>query len=181
MKRCYLPRLSSASLRLEALVAGPDDLMLNRCTASQEEHQKPGFVELLPYVVTPPEEQINRGSTQYEETEDDLRKNIFLSALQASSDILSCRLFFKHIYEMLPIVYDPTIACILERYSHQYWRPQGVYLLIDHPEEMETVQWNVEAEAEEIDLSIATDAEEILTRTRLRGCLIHAQCERCIP
>lgn len=168
MKRNYhvLPSQSARRQRLEALVTGPDllnDPTLNRGTAfTPEERKQLGLVGLLPSAVTPLEEQARRCYAQYEEIEDDLRKHLYLNALQDHNEILFYRLLSEHLYEMLPVVYDPTIARAIEQYSHEYRRPRGVYLSIDHPEEIETSLRDVGAEAEEIDLLVATDAEEIL-------------------
>jgi malate dehydrogenase (oxaloacetate-decarboxylating) len=38
---------------------------------------------------------------------------------------------------MLPIVYTPTVGEAIERYSHEYRRPHGVYLSVNHPEDVE--------------------------------------------
>jgi malate dehydrogenase (oxaloacetate-decarboxylating) len=168
MKRNYhvLPSQSAGRQRLEVLLTGPDllnDPMLNRSTAfTQEERKQLGLVGLLPSAVTSLEEQVKRCYAQYEEIKDDLRKHLYLNALQDQNEILFYRLLSEHLYEMLPVVYDPTIARAIEQYSHEYRRPRGVYLSIDHPEEIETSLRNVRAEAEEIDLLVATDAEEIL-------------------
>ena len=38
---------------------------------------------------------------------------------------------------MLPIVYTPTIGEVIERFSHDYNRPRGVFLSIDEPDAIE--------------------------------------------
>jgi malate dehydrogenase (oxaloacetate-decarboxylating) len=48
------------------------------------------------------------------------------------------------------------------QYRHECRRPRGVYLSIDHPGSMEEAFSNFEAGAEDIDLILATDAEQIL-------------------
>lgn len=58
--------------------------------------------------------------------------------------------------------YDPTIARAIEHSSHEYRRPRGVYLSIDHPEDIETSLCDFGAGPDDIDLIVATDAEEIL-------------------
>ena len=136
---------------------------LNRGTAfTLEERKALGLVGLLPSAVTPLEEQVKRCYAQYQEIEDDLKKHLFLDALQDTNEVLFYRLLSEHLYEMLPVVYDPTIARAIEQYSHEYRRPRGVYLSIDHPEEIETALRDVGAGPDEIDLIVATDAEEIL-------------------
>ncbi len=35
------------------------------------------------------------------------------------------------------MVYDPTVAQAIETYSHEFRRPRGVFLSVDHPDEIE--------------------------------------------
>ncbi len=168
MKRNYrkLPSPSAGRWRLEPLVTGfalLGDPILNRGTAfSPEERQALDLVGLLPPVVTTLEEQVKRSYAQYQRQRDDLSKNVFLTALHDRNEILFYRLLSEHLSEMLPVVYDPTVAQAIEQYSHEYRRPRGVYLSIDHPEAIEASFRDVGAGPEEIDLIVATDAEEIL-------------------
>jgi malate dehydrogenase (oxaloacetate-decarboxylating) len=161
-----LPGQSTGRRRLETRVTGStllSDPMLNRGTAfTQAERKELDLVGLLPSAVTTIDEQVERSYAQYQQLRDDLRKNIFLSALQDRNRVLFYRLLSKHLYEMLPVVYDPTIARAIKHYSHEYRRPRGVYLSIDHPEDIEASFRDFGAESDEIDLIVATDAEEIL-------------------
>jgi hypothetical protein len=36
---------------------------------------------------------------------------------------------------MLPIVYTPTVGRAIECHSHEYRRPRGVFLSVNHPEQ----------------------------------------------
>lgn len=168
MMRNYrmLPRQSAGSPRLETQVKGMallSDPMLNRGTAfKRAERKELDLVGLLPSTETTLDEQVKRSYAQYEQQADDLSKNIFLTALQDRNEVLFYRLLSDHITEMFPVVYDPTIALAIEQYSHEYRRPRGVYLSIDHPEDIEESFRNFGAGADDIDLIVATDAEEIL-------------------
>ena len=72
------------------------------------------------------------------------------------------RLLAEHIHEMLPIVYTPTVATAIERYSLEFGRPRGVYLSVDHPDQVETAFGNYGLGPDEVDLIVATDSEGIL-------------------
>jgi malate dehydrogenase (oxaloacetate-decarboxylating) len=136
---------------------------LNRGTAfTQEERKTLGLVGLLPSAVTTLDEQARRSYAQYQRQADDLGKNVFLRSLQDRNEVLFYRLLSEHISEMLPIVYDPTVALAIEHYSNEYRRPRGVYLSIDQPEAIEESLRNFGAGPEDIDLIVATDAEQIL-------------------
>jgi malate dehydrogenase (oxaloacetate-decarboxylating) len=137
--------------------------MLNRDTAfTMEERKELDLLGLLPPAVTTLDEQVKRSYAQYQQQPNDLSKNIFLTALQDRNEILFYRLLTAHLSEMLPVVYDPTVALAIEQYSHEYRRPRGVYLSIDRPQDIETSLRNFGAASDEIDLIVATDAEEIL-------------------
>ncbi len=168
MKRNYriLPVQPAQRRCLETWVSGQAllaDPMLNRGTAfMREEREKFDLVGLLPPAITTLEEQVQHSYLQYQQQPDDLSRNLFLSALQDRNEVLFYRLLSEHLSEMLPIVYDPTIAQAIEHYSHEYRHPRGIYLSIDHPEEIEASFRDVGASSDEIDLIVATDAEEIL-------------------
>ena len=49
----------------------------------------------------------------------------------------------------------------MEQYHHETRRPRGVYLSIDHPDAIEKAFGNLGAGSDDIDLIMATDAEQI--------------------
>ena len=63
---------------------------------------------------------------------------------------------------MIPIVNDLTVGKAMENYTHECRRPRGVYLSIDHPDAIEDAFANFNAGPADIDLILATDAEQIL-------------------
>jgi len=60
------------------------------------------------------------------------------------------------------VVYDPVVAQAIERYSHEYQRPDGVYLSIDDVDGVEAALRNYGLGSDDVDLLVATDAEAIL-------------------
>ena len=44
------------------------------------------------------------------------------------------RVLLDHLAEVLPIVHAPTVGDAIERYSHKYRRPRGIFLSIDQPD-----------------------------------------------
>ena len=67
-----------------------------------------------------------------------------------------------HLTELLPIVYDPTVGEAIEKYSHEYRRPRGIYLSIDQPEDIGASFATLGLAPDDVDLIVCTDAEEIL-------------------
>jgi len=147
-------------LRGQGLLREP---LLNKGTAfSLEERAQLGLNGLLPPQVKTLEQQEERAYSQYQRQPDDLAKNVYLTALHDRNEVLFYRLLTNHLPEMLPIVYTPTVALAIERYSHQYRRPRGVFLSVDHAELLEESFRNSGLGAREVDLIVATDGERIL-------------------
>jgi malate dehydrogenase (oxaloacetate-decarboxylating) len=137
--------------------------MLNRGTAfTPEERRALGLQGLLPSGVTTLEMQLRRVYAQYRRQPDDLAKNVFLANMRDRNEVLFYRLLTEHLEEMLPIVYTPTVGMAIERYSHEYRRPRGVFLSVNHPEEAEESLRNYGLAENEVDLLVATDSEGIL-------------------
>jgi len=147
-------------LRGHAVLAAP---MLNRGTAfTPAERAALGLTGLLPDAVSTMTGQLTRVYGQYLRQPDDLAKNLYLAILRDRNEVLFYRLLTEHIEEMLPIVYTPTIGTAIERYSYEFGRPRGVYLSVDHPDQVETAFRNHGLGPEDVDLIVATDAEGIL-------------------
>ena len=104
---------------------------------------------------------------QYQRLPDALSKNIYLTALHDRNEVLFYRLLAGHLREMIPIVNDLTVGMAMQQYHHECRRPRGVYLSIDHPEGIEEAFANLGVGPEDIDLILATDAEQILGTGRL--------------
>jgi malate dehydrogenase (oxaloacetate-decarboxylating) len=137
--------------------------MLNRGTAfTHAEREALGLTGLLPEGVSTIEGHVRRVYAQYLHQPDDLAKYIFLGHVRDRNEVLFYRLLTEHIEEMLPIVYTPTVATAIERYSLEYGRPRGVYLSVDHPDQVEEAFRNYGLGPEDVDLIVATDSEGIL-------------------
>ena len=137
--------------------------IVNRGTAFTEaERRTLGLVGLLPTGVSSMEAQVRRTYGQYRSQPDALAKHLYLAALRDRNEVLFYRLLTDHLQEMLPIVYTPTIGEVIERFSHEYNRPRGVFLSIDHPDDIEGSLANYGLGAEDCDLIVATDSEGIL-------------------
>ncbi|QEV92546.1 NAD-dependent malic enzyme [Bacillus velezensis] len=135
---------------------------LNKGVAfTQEERKELGLEGFLPPKVLTIEEQARRAYEQFSSQPDELSKNVYLTALHDRNETLFYRLLNDHLGEMLPIVYTPTVGTAIQRYSHEYRKPRGLYLSIDDPEGMRAA-FQQFGKNENIDLIVATDAEGIL-------------------
>jgi malate dehydrogenase (oxaloacetate-decarboxylating) len=137
--------------------------MLNRGTAfTHAERRELGLEGLLPSGVSTFDGQLRRVYAQYQRQSDNLAKNVFLANMRDRNEVLFYRLLTEHIEEMLPIVYTPTVGEAIQRYSHEYRRPRGVFLDVNHPEDVEESLSNYGLGADDVDLLVATDSEGIL-------------------
>jgi malate dehydrogenase (oxaloacetate-decarboxylating) len=136
---------------------------LNKGTAfTAEERGALGLTGLIPPEISTLATQVKGAYVQYERLPDSLSKNIYLTALHDRNEVLFFRLFSEHLREMIPIVNDVTVGMAIVQYRHECRRPRGVYLSIDHPDSIEEAFRNFEVGADDIDLILATDAEQIL-------------------
>ena len=137
--------------------------ILNKGSAfSIDERHDLCLTGLLPPAVTNLDLQAERSYQQYCQRSGDLNRHIFLSALHDRNEVLYYRLLGDHLEEMLPIVYTPTVGLAIQRYSQEYQRPRGVYLCIDDPGGIDEAFENFGAGPDDVDLLVATDAEQIL-------------------
>ncbi len=148
------------SLRGRQVLADP---RINKGTAfTDAERAALGLVGLMPAGHMTLAEQVNRVYAQYQRQNSDLGRNVLLNEVHDRNEVLFYKLLVSHLSEMLPIVYTPTIGQAIEQYSHEYRRPRGVYLSVDHPEVIEESLRAPGLAADEVDLIVATDAGAIL-------------------
>ncbi|MDX3850178.1 NAD-dependent malic enzyme [Streptomyces sp. AK02-01A] len=129
---------------------------------TREQRRELGITGRLPSAVLNLDQQTERAYRQLEEQPDNLAKNVYLEQLHDHNETLYYKVLLDHLSELLPVVYDPTVGEAIEQYSHEYRRPRGVYLSIDHPEDVEASFAGLGLGADDVDLIVVTDAEEIL-------------------
>src|SRR6476619_1470392 len=152
--------VATINARGSAVLSSPT---INRGTAfTLEERDALGLTGLLPTGVSSLEGQLRRVYSQYLEQANDLRKWVYLANLRDRNEVLFYRLLTEHISEMLPVVYTPTVGLAIERFSQEFRRTRGVYLSVDHPEDVETALRNTGLGPDDVDLLVATDSEGIL-------------------
>jgi malate dehydrogenase (oxaloacetate-decarboxylating) len=139
------------------------DPRYNRGTAfTEEERAALGLEGLLPASVLSLDDQARRSYEQYTSQPNNLARNTFMAALHDRNEVLFFKLLQEHLKEMLPIVYSPVLAQAIERYSHEFQRPNGVYLSVDEPDCVERALRNFGLSGDDVDLLVVTDAEAIL-------------------
>ncbi len=137
--------------------------LLNKGTAfSNSERVALGLTGLLPPEVSTLAQQVRGAYMQFERLPDALTKNIYLTALHDRNEVLFYNLFSEHLREMIPIVNDVTVGLAMKQYHHECRRPRGVYLSIHQIDQMEAAFHNLGLGPNDVDLVLATDAENIM-------------------
>jgi malate dehydrogenase (oxaloacetate-decarboxylating) len=165
-------RLATVSHRngqrvIETAARGYDvlrDPALNKGDAfTPQERRDLGLDGLLPdAIATSLEPQVDLAYRHYSSHPTDLAKHLYMLQLHDNNETLFYALMQRHLLEMLPVVYDPTVGEAIEKFSEVYTRPRGLFLAIDKPESVEEALRGFGARADDIDLIVASDAEEIL-------------------
>jgi malate dehydrogenase (oxaloacetate-decarboxylating) len=139
------------------------DPRINKGTAfTDPERQDLGVTGLIPPGHMTLEQQVARVYAQYLGQPTALGRNVLLTELRDRNEVLFYRLLVDNLPEMLPIVYTPTVGKAIETYSHEYRRPRGSYLSVDHPEQIDISLRAPGLTADEVDLIVATDGGAIL-------------------
>ncbi|MDT0611011.1 NAD-dependent malic enzyme [Streptomyces lancefieldiae] len=129
---------------------------------TQAERDELGLTGRLPSGVLGLGQQARRAYQQLQAQGSDLAKNVYLEQLHDRNETLYFRVLTDHLAELLPIVYDPTVGEAIERYSHEYRRPRGVFLSIDRPDDIGKAFATLQLGPEDVDLIVCSDAEQIL-------------------
>ena len=137
--------------------------LTNKDTAfTVEERKKYGLIGRLPAAVETLDQQAARAYRQYASYAENIEKYIFLDQLHNRNEVLYYKLLTDHLAEMLPIVYDPTVGEAIKKWSRDYRRSRAVYLDINHPEAIRESLESLGLGANDVDLIVVSDAEEIL-------------------
>lgn len=120
---------------------------------------------LLPTNIQTLDQQVARAYQQYSNQTDDLSKNTFMTSMAEQNTVLYFRLIQDHLREMFSIIYTPTEGDAIENYSRVFRRPDGCFLSIKHPEEVEERMSKFVREGDPnggVDYIVVSDGEEIL-------------------
>jgi malate dehydrogenase (oxaloacetate-decarboxylating) len=152
--------VARVAARGRAILSSPT---INKGTAfTLPEREQLGLTGLLPTGVTTLEGQTRRVWAQYQQQPTDLAKWVYLANLRDRNEVLFYRLLSERLPEMLPVVYTPTVGEAIQRFSHEFRRSRGVFLSVDHPDQVETALRNTGLGPDDVDLLVATDSEGIL-------------------
>ncbi len=112
-----------------------NDRTLNKSTAfSEDEREQFDLMGLLPPRVQTFDDQLNRVYAGFKNASTDIEKYLFLRALQDRNETLFYALLSRHVAEMTPIIYTPTVGKACQEFSHRYQKARGLYITPDNVE-----------------------------------------------
>ncbi len=104
--------------------------LLNKGSAfTEEERSQFNLHGLLPETVETIQEQTERAYQQYQEFTNDIDKHIYLRNIQDTNETLFYRLLCRHLPEMMPIIYTPTVGEACQHFSNIYRRGRAYLFL----------------------------------------------------
>ncbi len=136
-------------------------VLINKGTAfSREERAALHLDGLLPPQVNDLETQVARVYRGYAAEPNPLAKYQFLRGLQERQEILFYALLERHLEEMLPIVYTPTVGEAVQKFSALYQNPRGLSI---SPENLDRIDDILAAyPLADVRMIVATDSSAIL-------------------
>lgn len=136
-------------------------VLTNKGTAfTKEERKELKLSGLLPARVNTLEEQLERVYRGYRREPNPLSKYQYLRALQERHEVLFYALLEKHLAEMLPVVYTPTVGDAVQQFNYLYQYPRGISLSTENIDEIDSIFGSYALR--DVRMIVATDASAIL-------------------
>lgn len=81
--------------------------------------------------------------------------------MREQNQVLFYSLLARHLRELLPVIYTPTVGQAIQSYSHRWRRPDGVFISYPNRDSIEEILTQ-RGDADDVDLVVLTDSEGIL-------------------
>lgn len=144
--------------------AGPTLLetpLLNKGSAfDRQERINFNLTGLLPPRFETIDEQVDRAYRQYSSFHNDINKHIYLRAIHDTNETLFFKLIQRHLVEMLPIIYTPTVGDACEQFSDIYRSSRGLFISYEDRYQIDDILRN--ATKNKVKVIVVTDGERIL-------------------
>ncbi len=162
------PVLAAATVEADGVltvdISGYDlinDPLLNKGTAFTEaERDQFGLHGMLPPHVGSLDEQISRRLAALRAFPTPFQQYAFLRDLQDTNETLFYALLVRHIEEMLPLVYTPTVGEGCQRFSSIWRKPRGLFL--SYPNRHRIHEILDHRRHDEVRVIVVSDGERIL-------------------
>ncbi len=138
-----------------------NDPLLNKGTAFTEaERDEFELFGLLPPVVATLDEQVGRRLKALAVIDDDLRKYVFLRGLQDTNETLFYALLTRHLEQLMPLIYTPTVGLGCERFSHVFRKARGLFISMPYQDRMASILARTAFDG--VEVIVVSDGERIL-------------------
>jgi malate dehydrogenase (oxaloacetate-decarboxylating) len=138
-----------------------NDPLLNKGTAfTDTERDEFNLHGLLPPYVTSLDLQVERRIDAFRQPGTDLLKYIFLRGSQDTNETLFYALLTRHIEELMPIVYTPTVALGCQYFSQIFRKPRGLFLSYPLQDRIGSILKNPRFDG--VEVIVVSDGERIL-------------------
>ena len=135
--------------------------LLNKGTAfTEEERDAFDLHGLLPPMVSTLDEQAARRLQAMRQLATDFERYVFLRGLQDTNEVLFYALLVRHLEELLPIVYTPTVGLGCQHFSQSFRKPRGLFLSMPHKERIARILGHPRFDT--VEAIVVTDGERIL-------------------
>ncbi|KAL8718653.1 MAG: hypothetical protein Q9225_004236 [Loekoesia sp. 1 TL-2023] len=114
---------------------------------------------LIPPAVEDQDVQLQRCLNQLSRKEKDIDKYLYLSGLRNTNVHLFYRLVTKHIKDIAPLIYTPTVGDACLQWSHNYVQPEGLYLSYADKGHVASILHNW---PQNVEITVVTDGSRIL-------------------
>jgi malate dehydrogenase (oxaloacetate-decarboxylating) len=155
---------ATGSRTIETALSGYEllnDPLLNKGTAFTEaERDAFDLHGLLPPYVTNLDLQVERRLEAFRDLGTDLQKYVFLRGLQDTNETLFYALLARHIEELMPIVYTPTVGLGCQYFSHIFRKPRGLFLSFPLKDRIRHILGNEHFDG--VEVIVVSDGERIL-------------------
>jgi malate dehydrogenase (oxaloacetate-decarboxylating) len=135
--------------------------LLNKGTAfTDEERTEFSLHGLLPPRVGTLEAQVARRLQAVRAFSRDIDRHVFLRGLQDANETLFYALLTRHLSEMLPLVYTPTVGQACEQFSLYWHFPRGLFLSWPHRDIIDQIL--AHPRYDKVETIVVSDGERIL-------------------
>ncbi|CAL7962918.1 NAD-dependent malic enzyme 2 [Gammaproteobacteria bacterium] len=148
------------------LIANP---ILNKGRSfSDEERESLGLRGLVPPGTVTLDEVVNKDYNVLKLKVDDLGRHIYLRAIQNRNETLFYALLNRHIEEMLPLIYTPTVGQACQQFSQIYQRPRGIFITYNDRDHIDEILEH--SCFDDTEVIVVSDGERILGLGDLGAC-----------
>jgi malate dehydrogenase (oxaloacetate-decarboxylating) len=120
-----------------------------------------GLTGRLPSAVLTLDEQAERAYIQLRSAPASITRKVYLDQLRDRNETLYFKVLADHLAEFLPIVAEPVPGEAIGQCVPEYGSPDGIYLSIDRPGDIEKSFATLGLGADDVDVIVCSDAAEV--------------------